>query len=302
MKYKHYAPKAEVTVARGTFADFLLALAAGGYDRALLFDGEDGLCPVPAVFLGDKNDPLTQTRRLFDALRELDKAGAKRVLSRAPEETGVGLGVCNRLYRAAAFRFAETPERGRILGVCGPTGAGKSYVTGLLAKEGFAVVDADKVAREVVKPGSDLLLPLANAFGHDIIKEDGSLDRRRLAERAFVNKDTAARLSALTHPAIVQRMVNDALAFVKTGRSVVLDAPLLYSAKLDRLCDKVIKVTAPEEIRKARIMSRDGITGKDAGKRMAAQTEEDEASNAADLILVNDGREIETELRRFLGN
>ena len=300
MKYRHYSPKASVTVCEGGLPDLLLALQTGDFDHALLFEGEDALCPVGSVTMGRRDEPLTQTKRLFDALRDLDRAGARNVLARRPAETGVGLGVCNRLYRAAGFRFLKAGKRGRIFGVCGPTGAGKSHVAALLRENGLAVIDADKVAREVLSPGSPLLLPLANAFGHDIIKEDGTLDRKALAARAFASEESARLLSSLTHPEIVRRMTSEALTLAAEGKDCVLDAPLLFTSKLYLLCDKTLKVTAPEDLRLRRITERDGLDEETAKKRIAAQREENAASEQADAILLNDGRALGEEIERFL--
>ncbi len=290
MKYRHYAPNASITVVKGTLPDFLLRLEAekNRYDHALVFEEDLPFVSLPAVTMGKRSDPLTQTPRLFDALRELDKAGAKRVLSAAPAPVGVGLGVCNRLYRAAGFTFAEPIRRGKILGVCGGTGSGKSVVSRFLEQEGAVIVDADKIAREIVAPGSPALTSLSDAFGADIIAPDGTLDRPLLAKRAFSTEDGAKKLSAITHPAIVDRTVERALSIVKTGKTAVVDAPLLYTANLDLICDKVVKVTAPPEVRLQRVMARDRVDEETAKARMAAQTEEDRLSDKADVIFVND--------------
>ena len=106
MKYKHYSPKAEVIMLDGSLEQFCSYAAAhsetGTY--ALCFSGEETLIPLPCVCYGRKDRPSEQTQRLFAALRELDEAGAKQVLARCPEASGIGLAVYNRLQRAAAFR------------------------------------------------------------------------------------------------------------------------------------------------------------------------------------------------------
>ncbi len=112
MKYKHYAPKAELTLVKGDLAAFKACLAAqaeqdAGGLWALCFTGEGQGLPVPALEYGAENDPAEQARRLFSALRELDARGARAALVRCPAARGVGLAVYNRLLRAAAFRVVE---------------------------------------------------------------------------------------------------------------------------------------------------------------------------------------------------
>ncbi|MEE0801844.1 MAG: L-threonylcarbamoyladenylate synthase [Gemmiger sp.] len=109
MKYKHYAPKAEVTIVKGSFPayrSYLEAHAAPGV-WALCFDGEESQLPVPCICYGKADDGISEAHRLFTALRELDKHGAKTVYARCPRSDGVSMAVYNRLIRAAAFRVVE---------------------------------------------------------------------------------------------------------------------------------------------------------------------------------------------------
>ena len=252
MKYKHYAPNAKIAVIRGDLKTFLSYVYRheSEADFCLCFEGEENLLPLPAVTYGSEADPFSQTRRLFDALRELDEAGAKRVFARAPEPVDVGLGVCNRLYRAAGFTFLEdAPGEGKLLGLCGQSGAGKSTVCDLLKDHGAVIIDTDRIAREIVLPGSPVLQALAAAFGADILLPDGSLDRKTLAARAFSAENGAKRLSAVTHPALIKIALSRAFAAKVAGKIAVIDAPLLFSAGLHRACDLTCVVTAPEEVR-----------------------------------------------------
>lgn len=103
MKYRHYSPKAKITLVHGNFADFARYIAKKPAATALVFDGEDKRLKVPCVTYGGANKPEEQAQQLFAALRRLDEIGAERVYARAPEITGLGLAVYNRLIRAAAF-------------------------------------------------------------------------------------------------------------------------------------------------------------------------------------------------------
>jgi len=109
MKYKHYAPKAGVIILRGSFESFQEYVKNNADENtvALCFDGEEKQLDIPSVSMGDKNSPDEQAQRLFSALRQVDEMNARTVYARCPSQTGVGLAVCNRLFRAAAFRILE---------------------------------------------------------------------------------------------------------------------------------------------------------------------------------------------------
>lgn len=288
MKYKHYAPKAEVSVVRGNKKEFIEYVNSHptDADTILCFEGEENDMPLPCVTMGRADDPLTQSHRLFDALRELDETGAKHVFSRAPSEKGVGLGVCNRLYRSAAFRFLND-IKSTVIGVTGGTGAGKSTVCGEFERNGAAVVDADRIAREVTEKGSPVLKKLAERFGSDIIAPDGSLLRHKLAERAFSSAENTRDLTNITHPEIIKRCRAEVDALRGKYSLILLDAPLLFTSGLDKICDKTVRVTSPESVRISRIMKRDGISEDEAKKRAAAQTEEERLAENADITIDN---------------
>lgn len=177
-----------------------------------------------------------------------------------------------------------------ILGLTGPTGAGKSTVAGLLAGLGFAVIDADQVAREVMEPGSPLLLELRDRFGGDILREDGSLNRKLLAARAFSSKEGSAALNAITHPAICRQAKSRMEALAAAGNSFLLfDAPLLFESGADQICDVTACVVANDESRLARIMERDGISRDEGLLRMSAQPPASFYTGRCDYVLKNNG-------------
>lgn len=176
-----------------------------------------------------------------------------------------------------------------ILGVTGPSGAGKSLAAARLAERGFAHVDADAAARAVVAPGSPCLKKLTETFGADILLTDGTLDRKKLASRAFKG-GRLAELNAATHPFIIDEIGKELDRLKKEGkRHVVLDAPALYEAGADRLCDKVLAVTAPRELRLKRIMDRDGISQKLAEERLSAQPDDRFYTERSDYAVNSDG-------------
>lgn len=288
MKYKHYSPTARLRVFKGTKEELkeYLEKYPDIFDHILCFEGEEDEFSLPAVTFGKEDDPFSQAKRLFDSFRELDDMGAKRVIVRAPSENGVGLGVCNRLYRAAGFSFI-LPTDGIIIGITGESGSGKSTVCKKLEEKGFYIIDADKLAREITDKGSPVLKRLGEAFGEDIISPDGTLDRRLLASRAFKDFESKALLDSITHPEIVSRCENTAKMKTKEGKCVIIDAPLLFTSGLHLICHKTVRVFAPEEIRLQRILERDKITREEALLRFSKQTEEAKAAEKADGIINN---------------
>lgn len=276
MKYKHYSPKAQIQIVRGNLKQFADFVNSSDCDGVLCFEGEEKYFPHKiCVTFGKEDDSLSQAQRLFDALRELDEKGAKNVFSRSPSENGVGLAVCNRLYRAAAFRFINAVKK-PIVGLTGPTGAGKGYVSRYLEKLGCYISDTDAIAREITMKNSPFLGILAQNFGQDIIDENGELKRKLLAERAFRTKEGQTLLNSLMHPEIVRISVERCNEAIEKGAvAAVIDAPLLFEAGADKYCDTVIAVVAPEEIRIERIMKRDNITREQALSRISVQHDDD---------------------------
>lgn len=177
-----------------------------------------------------------------------------------------------------------------VVGLTGPTGSGKSEVTALWTARGIPVVDTDRLAREVVEPGEPCLAELVAAFSPAILQADGRLNRRALAARAFAAPESAARLSAITHPYIIarSRAILKALAAANEPLAVV-DAPLLFESGMDALCDETVAIVAPEDTRRARIMRRDGLTAEQAAQRMAAQQPNAYYASRADRVMQNDG-------------
>lgn len=161
-----------------------------------------------------------------------------------------------------------------ILGLTGPTGAGKSTAAAAFLQLGWSIVDADKISRQVVESAPDCLSALAAEFGADIL-EEGRLNRKKLASKAFATPEGGKRLNAITHPLILQeirRRIDE--CFQNGSEVVVLDAPLLFESKADEMCHRVLGVLAPEAQRRARIMERDGISEEAARQRMQAQPQE----------------------------
>ena len=175
------------------------------------------------------------------------------------------------------------------LGITGRSGCGKSTVTAVFAAHGVPLADADQLSREILLPGSPLLPQLAERFGADIIRADGTLDRRLLADRAFATPEGKAALDALTHPEILRRIRAAKQAAQEAGnRLFVLDGAVIVGTEAEAECDRLAVVTAPFATSVARIAARDGIAPEMAARRLNAQTPEEVLLARADLVLRND--------------
>ena len=287
MKYKHYAPQAEITIVKGSpsaYAAYVNQRQNTGVG-ALCFDEDMAHLSAPAVTYGSRADALTQAQQLFDALRQLDEMGIHTVYAACPNPTGVGLAVYNRLLREAAFRIECAIH---VVGLTGPTGSGKTTVADAWREQGAYIIDTDKLARKITEPHSPCLSRLTEVFSSAILNDDGSLNRAELAKRAFATPDDTKRLNDITHPAIVDLTRQEIEYAAEQGCSVaVVDAPLLYEAKADELCDTVVAVIAPEDVRRTRIMMRDNLTHEQAVQRMSAQ--QPDAFYCRDGVTVLDG-------------
>jgi dephospho-CoA kinase len=174
-----------------------------------------------------------------------------------------------------------------MVGLTGGIGAGKSTVAALLTKRGAVVVDADAIARQVVEPGSPVLGRLAERFGADVLLGDGSLDRARLAERAFATPQAKQELEAITWPAIGEEFLRQ-VAAAPEGSIVVHDVPLLVESTRGYDYAGVIVVEAPLETRLTRLEAR-GVPRSDAERRVANQASDEERRKVATWVVDNAG-------------
>lgn len=175
------------------------------------------------------------------------------------------------------------------LGITGRSGCGKSTVTAVFSAHGVPLADADQISRDILLPGSPLLPALAAQFGADILRPDGTLDRRLLADRAFATAEGKAALDRLTHPEIVARIRAAKQAAQAAGAPLfVLDGAVIVGTAAQAECDRLCVVTAPFESSVARIVARDGIAPEMARRRLNAQTPEQTLTRHADYILRND--------------
>lgn len=183
-----------------------------------------------------------------------------------------------------------------IIGLTGPSGAGKGALAAQFAARGIPIIDADRIYHDLLVPPSRCLDALVQKFGNGILAADGTLDRASLAALVFGNDEssTARRmtLNHITHQYVTER-TNELLSeygaqgFVTT----VIDAPLLIEAGLHERCDVVVAVLANREVRLKRLLERDGKSREALSARIDAQPDDDFYRSHADIVVINDGEE-----------
>ncbi|MBJ6631934.1 dephospho-CoA kinase [Streptomyces griseoincarnatus] len=173
------------------------------------------------------------------------------------------------------------------VGLTGGIGAGKSEVSRLLVERGAVLIDADRIAREVVEPGTPGLAAVVEAFGEEILAEDGSLDRPRLGALVFNDPDKLATLNSIVHPLVGARS-RELEEAAPEDAVVVHDVPLLTENGLARLYDVVIVVDAGTGTQLDRLVRLRGMSEEDARARMAAQATREQRRAVADIVIDND--------------
>ncbi len=174
------------------------------------------------------------------------------------------------------------------VGLTGGIGSGKSTVADLLVGRGAVLIDADRIAREVVAPDGPAFGPLVDRFGPGILTPEGSLDRAALAAIVFPDPEALAALNAITHPAISTVMLARRDAEKETDHVVVLDVPLLKPVHRELLdLAYVIVVDTPADLALTRLVGQRGFSRKDAEARMAAQPTREERREGADFVIDN---------------
>ena len=193
----------------------------------------------------------------------------------------------------------------RVLGLTGGIGSGKSMVALMFAQLGADVIDADQLARDVVEPGQPALEEIAATFGRDVLSADGRLDRGKLAGIIFTDGAARAKLNAITHPRIRERMEAEVATRGSGPGVLILDIPLLYESDRAASVEKVIVVWVDPQTQLHRITERDGLTVEAARQRVAAQMPLDAKRARADHVIDNSGsredtrRQVEAVYRRY---
>jgi dephospho-CoA kinase len=182
----------------------------------------------------------------------------------------------------------------KVLGLTGGIGSGKSTVATMFSELGADVIDADDLARRIVEPGQPALAEIQAAFDPAVIGADGRLDRKRLAEIVFADPGSRARLNAITHPRIRERMNAEVEERRMQPGLLILDIPLLFENARLKSVEKTIVVWVDEATQLARLTARDGLELGAARARIAAQLPLDEKKALADYVIDNSGTREQT--------
>ena len=176
-----------------------------------------------------------------------------------------------------------------VIGITGGIGTGKSTVTEYLEKNGFFVIDSDRISHEITSKGSPLLTVIAEAFSPDVITADGELDRKRMSEIVFSDPEKRLLLQSI----VTEKIISDSEDMIKAlreenpDRLVFFDAPILFETRAHEIVDFSWVVTADENVRIARVMARDGVTEDRVRARIASQMPEAEKIARADEVIDN---------------
>ncbi|MGB7630652.1 MAG: dephospho-CoA kinase, partial [Candidatus Deferrimicrobium sp.] len=167
---------------------------------------------------------------------------------------------------------------------------GKSTVAAMLREAGIPVLDADRISRDVTAPGGRAYDAVVRAFGREILRDDGSIDRKRLGEIVFADPASRVRLERITHPAIFEAMKEEIARIEREGhRVVVVEATLIHELGRKGLFEAVISVTSDRETAISRLIARDAMSRRQAEARLHAQMDADRKAGASDHVIDNSG-------------
>ncbi|PPA71610.1 dephospho-CoA kinase [Jeotgalibacillus proteolyticus] len=177
-----------------------------------------------------------------------------------------------------------------IIGLTGGIASGKSTIAKWFAENDFAVIDADVSARKVVEPNEEAFRKIVEAFGENILAEDGTIDRAQLGALIFADEEKRKILNEIVHPAVRKDMLEQKEnALVSGKQTVVLDIPLLFESKLQWMVDKIIVVYVDYETQLQRLMNRNQYSKEEALMRISSQLSLEEKRKQADAVIDNSG-------------
>ncbi len=298
MKYRHYAPEAPVTVVTGDAeksARYIARYAGKGVGVLCFDEYADCFGEAEVRLLGPAADAAEQARRVFDSLRAFDGTKVEKIYTQCPDGSGIGLAVENRLKKAAGFQTVALPAGKTVVGFTGPTGAGKTSALLALKKMGAHIIDCDALYAEMLESDTALQNVICSTFGDSVWNENG-LDRKALGRIVFSYEKELEKLNAIVFDAVPRAV------FRRIGEAeetlIGVDAINLTDCLLRDFCDVTVAVTAPEDVRLARIMLRDGISEEAGRMRIAAQKPAAYYAERCDYVFHNDAPTAEEAILR----
>ena len=176
-----------------------------------------------------------------------------------------------------------------IIGLTGGIASGKSTVSNYLAELGAIIIDADKIAHEIMEKGKTAYWQVIEAFGREILAENGEIDRSRLGKIVFNNLEKKKILEEITHPQVIREMREKIEEYRAENKVIVLDIPLLFEAGLEFMVDEIWVVYVDRGTQLQRLMARDGLSYEEANKRIQAQMSLEKKRVLADFVINNKG-------------
>lgn len=175
------------------------------------------------------------------------------------------------------------------IGLTGGIATGKSTVSRMLADRGALIIDADILAREIMEPGHPVLAAVVERFGKQMLREDGTLDRKKLGEHIFSDPVERAALNEITHPAIRRETKRRMEHYEQLypDKLVVADIPLLFESGQTSMYEQIMVVYVPRELQLERLVQRDGISISQAEARLASQMDIERKKELADIVIDN---------------
>lgn len=285
MKYKHYAPKADLVVLCGNpdkTAKYI-AQNASINDGILCFDEyEHYFFGASILTFGSKNDISSQANLLFDKLRIFDLISVEKIYAQCPSDIGLGLAVTNRMKKASGFNVLDLGQK--IIGITGNSGSGKTTFTDFAKENGYEIVDCDEVYHNLLENNADMLSELFESFPQAF--ENNVINLKKLGELVFENSEKLEQLNAITHK-FVKETCLDRIKNAKT--TVIFDVPLMFESGFNEYCDIVVGILSKEENKTQRIISRDNISHEYASARLKNQKNDSFYMANCDIIIENDG-------------
>ena len=184
-----------------------------------------------------------------------------------------------------------------VVGLTGQSGSGKTTVSDIFRENGFEVINADLISRKVMEKGSECLKEVSESF-ENVLFDDGTLNRKKLAEYIFSDKDKKELLNSITYPYITREVLHNIEEMSQNNKNLILlDAPTLFESRADDFCELVISVISDTESRIERIIERDGISRELAEKRLASQYDNKFYIDNSDYIIKNNKTVEELKLK-----
>ncbi len=192
----------------------------------------------------------------------------------------------------------------KIIGITGSSGSGKTTLSQILnERKDVKLIDADKVVKEMSIPGTEYLKEIEKSFGKEILLEDGNLNRKLLGKKIYNEKEALEKLNKLTFKYVVNEILNR----IKKSKEeqiqfLIIDAPLLFEAGLEKNCDYVVVLVAKEELKIQRICERDNIDEQTARSRLRIQHQDSYYTEKADYVIENNENcNLKNEINVLLG-